>query len=277
MPHAYTALASDPTRRARIRTATLPPQYQLDRFLEHITPRHATWQIHTHACSWDGVSCSLDEQEEVNKIQWQGRSLRGVPEWRFLPETLTLLSLGTETVRGNKLQGPVVTECLPRMLQSLLLDENLFTGPLHVAGLPPWLKRLSVRANRLNGPLILNGLPRYLREIQASQNEFSDELLLSTLPPFAQWVYLDNNAFTGPIQLNHLPIELQELSLSKNRFSGNLDFSGLPPSLRTLILGENCFVGCVVFPLNLPHLMHLDISRNAELRVEGNVPENVKL
>jgi len=235
-------------RIGKVRGAQLPQEYELSQFIAHVDNRLPSWNISTHACEWQGVSCNSDLR--VTKINWNswglGHSL-GEVHWEN-PQGNELTYNSKNTVPA----GPLRWDCLPYTILFCEVSGQKFTGTL---------------------PLDL--LPRELTSLRASNNDFTGELNLTHLPSSLEELQLDSNAFEGCVNLAHFPSKLRIVNLSSNTFSGPIDLSCLPESLENLDLADNKFDGLVEFDEISSKLEFLNLNGNEKLY--GEIDECVFL
>lgn len=229
---------------------------------------------------WHGVSCSADGLSVIG-LHLPGNRLQGV-----LPDSLKdLESLESLDLRGNLgLTGPLpplrawpalthvnlsfnqFSGHLPPLrlpqLQSLVLSNNLLTGPLpELSGLPA-LQNLRINHNQFNGPLpSLNALSA-LQALDLSFNQFSGPL--PELSPLGQLntFLADWNRFQGPLPNPSGLLQLQTLSATGNQLSGPLPPLRNLPALGVLALNHNQLSGPLPRLLDLPQLHQLSLAYN---------------
>jgi hypothetical protein len=278
--------------------ALAPPQRQALIELYQSTQgpawRHRDNWLVGDPCSnhWHGVGCSPDGQV-VRSLSLPGNHLQG-----RLPESFSALNtLETVDLRGNMgLSGklppfasPALTPAEPELqpvqrphprlshlvrLQTLVLSNNLLTGPLpELSGLPA-LQTLRLNHNQLSGPLPSLTQLSALQSIDLSFNHFEGHL-----PEFAGLSQLasfqgDWNRFEGPLPSPSGLLHLHTLQLSGNQLSGELPPLRNLPALAQLALDRNRFSGPLP-PLNdLSALSQLNLAYN---QFTGPLPELSRL
>ena len=260
--------------RGKVRGAVLPQEYILAQFTRNMTFAEHTWKTENPACGWAGVQCQ--NGEDVSNIQWEGRSLRGVPEWRelTLPQLL-YLELGTYFT-GNQLSGNITWSWLPKSLLVFVVDNNEFTGSVETSCLPSALQTFSLNLNQFVGTVNFSGLPKSIVRAQFESNKFTGSVALEALPLNLQCLYADRNNFSGTVDLTRLPINTRSMYLSHNAFHGELDLTLLPLDLRFLTLQNNSFTGTVDFSHLPPDLISLNLEHNLLTSVSPNhIPQCV--
>ena len=153
------------SRAAKVRGASLPPEYYLVQLVRHVENPHNSWSSDTIAHKWNGVRCANFTSENVVEIYWSGFQLRGVLQWEFLPRTLRTLILWT-----NEFSGSVEWQHLPRNLEVLRLSENLFTGPIELHHFPQTLKFVSLSKNNFTGNIDFTFMPPGMLQFYVTQN-----------------------------------------------------------------------------------------------------------
>ena len=97
----------EPSRTGKIRGAILPQEYDLERLVADISPRHSSWTVAIPACKWEGVTCN--EQEEVTEINLDLDSfdsslngeLSGLLHLQHLPRTVLRTSVTANCFSGS--------------------------------------------------------------------------------------------------------------------------------------------------------------------------------
>ena len=147
----------------KLRGGSLPVEYDLERYIQHLEKIDSTWNTVTPACQWRGVTCD-SESDEVMSIDWGDRDMSGVPMWEYLPSSITLIRLAF-----NRLTGTIPFAQLPRNMTDLNVTANLFHGPLEFAHLPGQMRTLSLSRNQFSGFVTTSDL-RTLVSFYASDN-----------------------------------------------------------------------------------------------------------
>jgi len=175
------------SRVARVRIQSLPPSFQLARFIKNISNPLISWHEDNELGKWEGV-----QRHPLNylcqwQILWSGRKLQGTfPDWSCLPETVTTLHLGMRTTIGlthyNYLTGSVNFGALHHKLEYLSLSGNSFYGTFDAEHLPSSLRCLELEDNNFEGILCLTALPRNMYKITLQGNQFSGKVSFEALP-----------------------------------------------------------------------------------------------
>uniref|UniRef100_A0ACD5UVB3 Uncharacterized protein n=1 Tax=Avena sativa TaxID=4498 RepID=A0ACD5UVB3_AVESA len=178
----------------------------------------------------------------------------------------TLPATAFENVRNLNLAGNQFTGSLPASLFALPhlkfldLSNNDFHGffPINLASESIPLEVLHLEGNKLSEALQNEQtfeILKNLRELYLSSNQFSGNIPTFFFSlPHIEWLDLSRNFFRGEIPINpssNLPLSLKSLRLSENNLSGRLSL---------IWLG------------NLTKLEELDLSGNANLVVDVNIP-----
>ena len=165
-------------------------------------------------------------------------------------------------ISGQHLEGRVLLEHLPPLLEWLDISSNQLQGALTLTCLPKVLKYFYVYANKFDGALDASQLPRCLVHFFAYQNHFSGALHLSALPATLEDFNVNTNKLSGPLDLTSLPLSLTHLNVGCNLFAGPVSFAKLPPRLSKLSLHSNALSGTVDLSA-LPRTMtHFDAFAN---------------
>ena len=73
---------------AKIRSVSLPQEYDLARLVESANKKLPNWDTNTPACEWNGIECC--EKKRVKAISWYFIDLVTL-NWKFLPSSLVSL------------------------------------------------------------------------------------------------------------------------------------------------------------------------------------------
>ncbi|SPT20502.1 unnamed protein product [Triticum aestivum] len=226
-----------------------------------------------------------------------------------LPESLfSLPRLKILDLSGNNFGGhiPISSSSGPIALEVLDLSMNFLNGTLPVTAFKN-IRNLNLRGNQFSGslPLSLFALP-HLKFLDLSFNNFEGRfpINLTSEPVPLEVLKLDSNYMSGALPSERAFQNLQnlrDLSLSFNQFSGNipsflfslphierLDLSSnlfrgpilinpssnLSLSLKSLRFYQNNLTGRIAFIWlgNLRKLEEIDLSGNANLAVDVNIP-----
>ena len=95
--------ATDPpqsttTRTGKVRGMSLPPEYELTKFISNVQGLYMSWSTATPACEWDGVMCR--EEGEVIRIAWHARELSGTLHWDSIPRSVKKMDLSSNELSG---------------------------------------------------------------------------------------------------------------------------------------------------------------------------------
>ena len=163
-------------RLGRVRTASLPQEYALARFLQDIENTHPSWTTDTPICQWSGVECN---GPTLTRVLWGDRNLRGNPEWELIPKMLVEVYLSY-----NQLSGSLQFEALPRGLKAFGVADNHFFGTLRWEEIPLEMRKLYLSSNNFSGTLEIGLVPRILCLLDVSNNpRLCGELSSTQLPP----------------------------------------------------------------------------------------------
>mmetsp|Transcript_33649 Transcript_33649/g.46044 ORF Transcript_33649/g.46044 Transcript_33649/m.46044 type:complete len:284 (+) Transcript_33649:84-935(+) len=228
-------LKTSQRRPSKVRGASLPQEYILERLVSNASNRHRSWNSSVPACDWEMVECY--EENTVTGLIWTDLNLGGTLCWEYLPSTLYAVHAEENMLEGNFTWPHMLPE-----MTSIRLDENYFMGNVD-----------------------LRNLPRVLEELHLSMNSFSGEIDLTCLPQTLQALFLSCNEFSGTVDLTNLPDELEYLGLGKNELSGALNFSKFPFSLQYVYLNDNKFGGTIKLASPPGNLSQLWVQGNVDL------------
>ena len=222
-------------RRGKVSSSLLPPEIELSRFVADFKNTDPSWSSSTPACKWSGIIC-LDSTrpEEVTNMEWHQYSLRGTPNWKYIPHSVLDLNMFE-----NFLTGELPLDVLPLELKFLYLGSNQLNGSLPTQDLPSSLIEAYLWGNSFSSTLDLSILPITLTEFSVAHNKFFGSLNLTTLPRSMTELQLENNAFTGSIDLGSLPPSMNDLNININRIEHVSGLNSLPLTLRELNVTNN--------------------------------------
>ncbi|CAN8269921.1 unnamed protein product [Cochlearia groenlandica] len=125
--------------------------------------------------SWSGVTCSEGPRIRIVTLNLTNMGLSG----SLAPQVKKLTALSSIWLGNNSLSGSLPDFSSLKMLKSLHLEDNLFTGniPLSLGGLPH-LRELFLQNNNLTGSIPNNLLQKPGLDLRTSGNPF-----LSQPPP----------------------------------------------------------------------------------------------
>ncbi|CAM0901991.1 unnamed protein product [Alopecurus aequalis] len=240
----------------------------------------------------------------LRQLNMSGNMFDGnLPESLFSLPSLKILDLSDNVFDGHipvsSSSGPISLEVLDlsinlftgalpvtafKNIRSLNLGSNQFSGSLHVSLFAlPHLKYLDLSYNDFEGPFLItmSSEPVPLEVINLMGNNMSGALpterAFENLPNLRE-LYLSSNQFSGniPTFMFSLP-HIQMLNLSTNLFGGQIMInpsSKLSLSLKSLRFSQNNLSGNFSFIWlgNLTKLEEIDLSDNANLVVDVNVP-----
>ena len=149
-------------RAAKIRSVSVPQEYNLARLVESADKKHRTWDTNTPVCEWYGIECC--EKKRVKAISWRFADL-GSLNWKYLPPNLESL----EVMKAH-LRGELPLEMFPPSLVYIYLYYNKLTGNLVLLRLPPSLEVFDVQSNQFFGIVDFSLLPTGLSELTLSWN-----------------------------------------------------------------------------------------------------------
>ena len=214
-----------------------------------------------NVCSWNGVSCSEDD-EFVILIQFNFFvSIEGSVNFRYVPPSASYVEIRLQTIPGtlevatlppklrslilvnNKLYGTINFAQLPCNLIEFDIAGNEFTGECNLTALPETLQVLKANNNRLGGSLALNCLPSDLIDLDLSENMFVGEIELNSLPKGMQSLFLSMNQLYGTLSFGQMPKRMKKLSFEENDFRGEVSFEELPPEMQSIFIGKNALSG----------------------------------
>ena len=193
-------------------------------------------------CQWHGNMC--DESRNIIKIDWDGTDVSGEISLDLLPEKLRLASMSTFewTEDQPKLIGTLSTALLPRSLEVLDTQCNLFYGSVDLVTLPPKMERLLLLVNEFSGELNFTQLPPTLEDLDLAMNKFSGSIDLSSLPASLRLLHIEQNKLVGDPCLSNLPESLQSMKLYMNDFVGEFSYDNLPAGLQRIEIGRTRLV-----------------------------------
>ncbi|KAG7350876.1 RHS repeat-associated core domain containing protein [Nitzschia inconspicua] len=246
-----------------------------------------------------------------------------IPDWFGNLRALTNLSLGNNALDGplpdsffkltnlvllglddNGFTGPIEPFAAFTQLDSLYLEDNVFTGELTESLIRSWGKmvELDLSTNKLDGPLPPNLWSiTSLQVMDLNGNNFVGPIPeITTLHDNLQFLSLYNNRLDWriPTTINNLknlahldlsinnlelpyPSTMSQLSLLRYLFTGENRFVDHPipqflaqlTNLRELSMKESSLTGTIpTFLGNLSRLQVLDLDRN---KLEGQIPEEL--
>ncbi|MEM1283676.1 MAG: hypothetical protein AAGG81_09010 [Chlamydiota bacterium] len=149
----------------------------MELFIENLDleSKHKINGVDRPLSEWKGVT--LNEQNDVIKIQWELLSLKGMLGWEWLPSSIKIIS-----VYSNKLCGKIYLNDLPEKLENLDASYNQFAGTVDFTNLPEYLDYLNISCNSFSGKVVLTKLPPNLRRLDISDNKFTERVDFSNLP-----------------------------------------------------------------------------------------------
>ena len=198
------------------------------------------------------------------------KNLKGKFDFDKLPRMIRAVEIAGY---GKYLNGHIVTEHLPKVLEDLRVPNNSMEGDFRFGKLPMSLITLDVSQNLFSGPVALDLLPIHMESLAGSRNNFGGTLDLANLPRTLRVLRLCGCGFTEEVNLNLLPAGLEELDLSHNRLDGKVRMTRVPPSLRHLSIDGNNFQGTAVISRDAPSGWSLKISPKIQAIVDtNNVP-----
>ncbi|KAE8811483.1 hypothetical protein D1007_11870 [Hordeum vulgare] len=191
-----------------------------------------------------------------------------------LPESLfSLPCLKIPDLSGNNFGGkiPISSSLGPIALEVLDLSINFINGTISVTVLKN-IRNLNLRGNQFSGslPVSLFTLP-HLKFLDLSFNNLEGRfpINLTSEPVPLEVLKLDSNYMSGALP--------SERDLSSNLFRGPISItpsSNLSLSLKSLRFYQNNLTGRIYFIWlgNLRKLEEIDLSGNANLAVDVNIP-----
>ncbi|KAI5685064.1 hypothetical protein MNV84_05682 [Leishmania braziliensis] len=133
----------------------------------------------------------------------------------ILPDLRNCAKLKVVDVSHNLLEGAAFAE-LPKMIESLHLNNNAMQGTLRTQELPRTLRFLDLSANQFTGQLNLSELPKKLEYFDISHNRFTGNVNLTQLPEPIKYVFIQHNNFTGVADLIDIPLGIRYIMIHHN-------------------------------------------------------------
>ena len=231
------------SRAYKVRRILIPQETQLFELIANLSNPHSTWKPEINACDWHGVECN--SAKEVSALNWERRhsGLLGSLIWKWLPQTIERINVGSLHESKNELSGPVDFSSFPAGCTYVSLGYNQFGGGVDFTFLPSSLEYLSLTSNHFEGSVDLDKLPVVLQHLGVGLCAFSGPVTLTELPSRLKYLGLSVNRFSGSLELRYLPLQLEALYFHENDFEGPVDLSALPPNLKRLTLNSNRLSG----------------------------------
>uniref|UniRef100_A0A0E0E8Y0 Receptor kinase-like protein Xa21 n=1 Tax=Oryza meridionalis TaxID=40149 RepID=A0A0E0E8Y0_9ORYZ len=198
-----------------------------------------SWNISTHFCRWNGVTCTTSRPLRVSELNLTTQSLAG----EITSSLANLTSLRKLDLSYNRLFGQF------RLLNPLQQLDTLYMNDNSLDGIIP--------DTLTNSTKLIN--------IDLSDNQFR-----GAIPPKIgsltnlEYLYLGHNSLTGTIPANVGNLtKLNTLSFKDNQLEGNIpDGVWQLSNLTLLVLGQNRLSGGIPQALNLPLLVALGLEEN---------------
>ncbi|XP_076945893.1 receptor-like protein EIX2 [Bidens hawaiensis] len=215
----------------------------------------------------------LQTQRKLRVLSLSNASLHGLlPTFFRKMSMLSILDLSY-----NKFSGSLINFPFSEFTETLLLQDNLFSGSLpRPLCRSTHLSILDVSSNRLSG-----NIPDCVGNLQDLENLILNSNRLSGVLPSSLgymssslfWLKLSDNNFSGelPPDLGNLR-SLQVLDLGNNEFSGSIPkwIGENVTDLMVLRLHKNNFTGGI--PKSLCRCSHLQILDIAHNNLKGSIP-----
>ncbi|KAF9606178.1 hypothetical protein IFM89_023633 [Coptis chinensis] len=237
-----------------------------------ISPTPSGWK-QAKPCDWAGITC--DTSDQITAIRLSKMSLSGT-----LPTNLNQLKmLQSLFLQGNHFSGPLPSFANLSNLRVIDLDNNNFTSVplLCFSGLSS-LQELTIDGNQNLEPWFF---PPELSQSEALVNLSASRVnLMGSLPDVfgklssLQFVRLSYNNLTGSLPMSFAGTGLQQLLLNNQALglSGRLDVLGTLTQLSQVWLQVNAFIGPVPDLSNCTELSDLQLRDN---QITGVVPPSV--
>ena len=179
----------------------------------------------------------VDDNNEVIVMEKSEKIRMGQVMWRSIPDTVTSIAF-----QGGDFSG-YLNEGFPSALQSLILDNNVFTGSFLLELLPAHIEIIDVSMNALTGTINLGALSQSLHTFCASRNQFCGTISMKDLPRQIEVFVISRNALSGSVDFENLPSSVKKVDVSNNSLSGTPILSSIAPSIQLLSLMRNRFEG----------------------------------
>jgi len=213
-------------------------------------------------CSFDGIECDMSTGI-VENIRLSSFGLSGtIPDELYSSQPLW----SQLDMSNNKLTGTVSSEILNCCSETIILSNNLLTGPLPLLGQQQQLtlKNVDFSENGFTGVIPLGRLQRKL---------FDDNIIVWV--DYLQDLRLNGNSLSGdiPTEVGSI-MNLTFLLLQGNRLDGSLPSElGNLQNLQELNVGDNLVIGALPSELgNMENLQEFNIENN---QIAGGIPSEL--